>query len=73
METMLMEREHDLALPSRDWEIGVNHLKWMCRQIYNNQVSGQTGAMWLGYVQGVVRASGGINLDEIKEMIRNHK
>ena len=73
METLLMDRESELALPSRDREIGVNHLKWMCRQIYNNQVSGQTGAMWLGYVQGVVRGSGGVNLDEIKEMINRDK
>ncbi len=72
LERLIIERQNQLALPSKDPECGVDHLCWMCRQIYNEFVSGHTAYMWLGFVQGVVTGAGGSNLEEIQDLMENY-
>ncbi len=72
LERLIIKREGQLSLPTDDRQIGINHIKWMCRQIYNEQVSGATAHMWLGYVQGAVAASGGAELEELQDLMLNY-
>lgn len=71
MERLIRERERHLALPNEDYEMGINHLKYMCRHIYNGFVTGQKAVLWLGYIQGVMRACGGASMDELKKIIED--
>ena len=66
MEALILERHKSMSIPQQDLEYGVNHIRYMCRRIYNGFVSGDLAILWLGYVQGVVRAGGGADLDELK-------
>ena len=70
LERAIMSRRNNLALPNTDLEIGINHLAYMCRCVYNEQVSGNLAHLWLGYVQGVLRCAGGANVSELKEMLK---
>jgi hypothetical protein len=40
----------------------------MCRQIYNEQVTGFKAREWLGYVGGALVACGAMTLDELKAL-----
>ena len=68
LERLIIQRRKTLALPAEHPEMGINHLKWMCRQVYNGQVSGQRAARWIGYVEGVLLGAGGTTLDELVAM-----
>ena len=70
LEREIHARRYRLALPEIDPEIGIRHLKYMCRRVYNGQVSGNLAWVWIGYVQGVLRAGGGPNVAELVEMMR---
>ncbi len=70
LEREIRKREKSLALPEVDPEIGTRHLMYLCRCVYNEWVPDQLAAIWVGYVQGVVRAGGGPNVRELSEMIR---
>ncbi len=70
LERAVLSRRNRLALPNEDREIGINHLAYMCRCVYNEQVSGQLAYLWIGYVQGVLRLAGGANVAELKDMLR---
>ena len=50
LERLIIQRAKQIALPQVDPERGLNHLRWMCRQIYNEQVTGYKAREWLGYV-----------------------
>lgn len=69
LERLILKRRNELALPNQDLEIGINHLAYMCRCIYNEQVTGAKAWLWLGYVQGVLRTSGGPTVDELLRMM----
>lgn len=69
LERAILSRRNSLALPNTDLEIGINHLAYMCRCVYNEQVSGHLAYLWLGYVQGVLRCAGGANVRELKDML----
>ncbi|GJL83597.1 MAG: hypothetical protein DHS20C01_32310 [marine bacterium B5-7] len=71
LERLIQERRRTLALPEMDHEIGIRHLAYMCRCVYNEQVSGRLALIWIGYVQGVLRAGGGPNVEELMQMMRN--
>ncbi len=69
-----MERWPEMdTLPLRDYEVGINHLQYMCQRIYNGTVSGDKAVLWLGYIQGVVRAAGGATVDELRESLMDKK
>ncbi len=70
LERLINKQRHTLSLPNNDQEIGTRHLAYMCRCVYNEWVSGDLAIIWVGYVQGVVRAGGGPNVKELAEMIR---
>ena len=70
MERLIMERWPEMdTLPLRNYEVGINHLQYMCQRIYNGTVSGDKAILWLGYIQGVVRAAGGATVDELSKII----
>ena len=69
LERLILKRRDELSLPNVDLEIGINHLAYMCRCIYNGQVSGTKAWLWLGYVQGVLRTSGGPTVNELTSMM----
>ncbi len=73
LERAILSRRNTLALPNADLEIGINHLAYMCRCVYNEQVSGQLAFLWLGYVQGVLRTAGGANVRELKSMLERSR
>ena len=70
LEREIMRREKELALPQQNLEIGTRHLMWMCRRVYNGLVPESLAPIWIGYVQGVLRAGGGPNVEEMAAMIR---
>ncbi|KAA3630799.1 MAG: hypothetical protein DWQ08_05705 [Proteobacteria bacterium] len=70
LEREIRSREKFLSLPERDFEIGTRHLMWMCRQVYNGWVPADLAPIWVGYVQGVLRAGAGPNVKELATMIR---
>ncbi len=70
LEREIRKREKSLALPEVDLEIGTRHLMYLCRCVYNEWVPDQLAAIWVGYVQGVLRAGGGPNVRELAAMIR---
>ncbi len=66
MERLIMERWPEMdTLPLRDYEVGINHLQYMCQRIYNGSVSGDKGYCGFGHIQGVVRTAGGATVDEL--------
>jgi hypothetical protein len=65
LELLIIQREKQIALPAKDPEIGLDHLKWMCREVYNERVQGEMAREWLGYVKGAIRAAGGATFGEI--------
>ena len=71
LEREIRKREKQLALPEQNLEIGTRHLMWMCRQVYSSWVPEALAPIWVGYIQGVLRAGGGPNVKELAEMIRN--
>lgn len=70
LEREIRGREKTLSLPERNDEIGTRHLMWMCRQVYSGWVPDDLAPIWVGYVQGVLRAGGGPNVKELAAMIR---
>ena len=73
LERVIQKGRNSLSLPNSDLEIGINHLAYMCRCIYNEQVTGTKAWLWLGYVQGALRTSGGPTVQELIEMMRDVK
>jgi hypothetical protein len=70
LEREVRKREKQLVLPEIDQEIGTRHLMYMCRCVYNEWVPETLAPIWVGYVQGVLRAGGGPNVKELATMIR---
>ena len=68
LERLIIQRATWIAMPQTDPERGLNHLRWMLRQIYNEQVTGYKAREWLGYVGGALVAGGAMSLDELKAL-----
>lgn len=49
-------------------EFGKDHLRDMINAIESGSISGEKAHRWLGYLQGVLVATGGCTLDEMKTL-----
>ncbi len=70
LELLIIKRAEALSLPAKNPEYGIDHLKWLCRQVYNEQVSGYKAYMYLAYAHGAIISNGGSDLEEVKELMK---
>lgn len=54
------------SAPDENHEFGKDHLNEMVDKIESGEVAGEKAHRWLGYLQGVLVATGGTSLEEMK-------
>jgi hypothetical protein len=54
------------SAPDTNGEFGKDHLYAMIDKIESGEVAGEKAHRWLGYLQGVLVATGGTTLEEMK-------
>lgn len=56
-----------------DSPVGKSHLFEMTSKIISGQVTGEKAHRWLGYIQGVLVASGSVTLEQVKKINKRCK
>lgn len=56
------------SLPDNHPEYGRDHLHYMIDEIASGRVSGEKSHRWLGFLQGVLVATGTVTLKEMKQI-----
>lgn len=54
------------GIPAEHPEYGRDHLRYMIEEIESGRVAGEKSHRWLGYLQGVLVATGAATLEEVK-------
>lgn len=60
------------SAPEHNKEFGKDHLHDMIQALESGAVSGEKAHRWLGYLQGVLVATGGCTLDDMKTLNLAH-